>query len=68
MLGARVITRASLGGESVIDLPMQKRVDTKIYEVWAILGYGLIMDLSRCKRIKRSFYRACKRAYKYGCT
>ena len=62
MPGARVIIRASLGGESVIDLPMQKRVDTKIlpmqkrvdtkiYEVWAILGYGLIVDPFRCKKI-----------------
>ena len=68
MPGARVTTKTSLGGESVIDLPIHKRPDTKIHEVWATSGYGLIVDPSRCKRIKRSFHRACKRAYKHGCT
>ena len=68
MPGARVTTRTSLGGECIIDLPIHKRPDTKIHEVWATSGYGLIVDPSRCKRIKRSFHRACKRAYKYGCT
>ena len=67
MLGARVITKTSLGGESGDVTLSYLRPDTKFYEVWATLGYGLIMDPFRCKRIKRSFYRACKRTFKYGC-
>lgn len=66
MLGARVIIKISLGDESVILKPIYIRLDTKIYEVWVILGYGLIGDFSRSKRIKRNFYRACKHTYKYG--
>ena len=67
MLDARVITKTSLGGESVVATPSNPRLGTKVHEVWAILGYGLIVDPSRCKKIKSSFYRACKRAFKYGC-
>ena len=56
-----------LTNPNVNALPVHTRYGTKIHEVWATIGYGQIMDLSRCKRLKRSFRRACKRAYNQGC-
>ena len=35
MLGARVITKTSLGGESVVATPSNLRLGTKVHEVWA---------------------------------
>ena len=68
MPGARVATETSLSGRSANAMPDHSRPGTEIHEVWATAGYGLIEDPSRCKRIKRNFYRACRRAYNLGCT
>ena len=66
--GARVATGTSTSGGSVTATPLHARPGTKLNEVWATAGYGQIVDPSRCKRIKRSFKRACKRAFHTGCT
>ena len=66
--GARVATGTSTSGRSVSATLLHARPGAKFNEVWATIGYGQIVDPSRCKRIKRSFTRACRRAFHIGCT
>ena len=39
---------------------------TKLHEVWAFSGYGLISARPRILRIKRAYRRACYRALRHG--
>ena len=66
MSGARVATGSSTSGRSANATQPLSRPGTKINKVWATAGYGQIVAPSRCKRIKRSFKRACRRAYFLG--
>ena len=68
MSGVRVVTGSSSCDQSAIATTFeQTRPGTKINEAWTFAGSGHIQDPSRCKRIKRSFRRACKRSLLYGC-
>ena len=67
MSGVRVVTGTSSCDQSATATYGKTRPGTKINEAWALVGSGHIQDLSRCKRIKRSFRRACKRSLLHGC-
>ena len=64
MSGVRVVTGSSCGQS--IATSKQNQVGTKLNEAWAFVGSGHISDPSRCKRIKRSFRRVCKRSILHG--
>ena len=68
MSGVRVVTGSSSCDQSAkAATSKQNQVGTKLNEAWAYVGSGHIPDPSRCKRIKRSFRRACKRSLFHGC-
>ena len=60
--GVRVASFSSRTGRSAEPPPEAPRVCAKASEVWAMYGYGHVQRPSRVRRIKRSFYRACRRA------
>ena len=68
MSGVRVVTGSSSCDQNAkAATSMQNPVGTKLNEAWAYVGSGHIADPSRCKLLKRSFRRACKRSLLHGC-
>ena len=64
--GVRVAQSSSALSESgghPMDTPSPS---TKLHEVWAFGGYGLIFARPRILRIKRAYQRACYRALRHG--
>ena len=67
-IGTRVPGCSQAGGNAPTNTSMVHTTHTKPCEVWAMVGSGHSLSPSRCKLVKRTWTRACRRAVRDGHT
>ena len=67
-IGTRVLGCLQVGGSAYESTFEVRRVRTKLWEVWVMVGLGHRLPPSRCKQAKCTWKRVCRRAVRDGHT